>query len=183
MPVTLRPYRSEEEESEVAAIAKLVSKDLSEPYSVYVYLYFLKEWPGLSFMAVDGDKVIGTIVCSLRAHHERRLRGYIAMLAVDEEYRGHGYAKQLIKAAVENLKAKGADEITLEAEVTNVAALSLYQNMGFIRAKRYHRYYLNTSDAFRLILPLTEKSTISLAFLEPTVDTAAVQKLQQLSIA
>lgn len=40
----------------------------------------------------------------------------------------------------------------LEAEVTNSGALALYGNLGFIRAKRLHSYYLNGVDAFRLKL-------------------------------
>ena len=63
---------------------------------------------------------------------------------------------------------KGADEVNktrhihgangykicLETETTNQAAMSLYENMGFIRYKRLHRYYLNAGDAFRFILPI-----------------------------
>ena len=40
----------------------------------------------------------------------------------------------------------------MEAEVTNLGALALYGNLGFIRAKRLHRYYLNGVDAYRLKL-------------------------------
>ena len=40
----------------------------------------------------------------------------------------------------------------LEAEVTNHGAIALYENLGFVRDKRLHRYYLNGSDAFRLML-------------------------------
>jgi N-alpha-acetyltransferase 30 len=43
-------------------------------------------------------------------------------------------------------------QVTLEAEVTNKGALALYGRMGFIRAKRLYRYYLNGVDAFRLKL-------------------------------
>jgi peptide alpha-N-acetyltransferase len=42
--------------------------------------------------------------------------------------------------------------VTLEAEVTNKGALALYGRLGFIRAKRLYRYYLNGVDAFRLKL-------------------------------
>lgn len=42
--------------------------------------------------------------------------------------------------------------MTLEAEVTNKGALALYGRLGFIRAKRLFRYYLNGVDAFRLKL-------------------------------
>lgn len=40
----------------------------------------------------------------------------------------------------------------MEAEVTNKGALALYGRLGFIRAKRLFRYYLNGVDAFRLKL-------------------------------
>jgi len=32
------------------AIRQLISKDLSEPYSIYVYRYFLYQWGDLCFM-------------------------------------------------------------------------------------------------------------------------------------
>lgn len=49
-------------------------------------------------------------------------------------------------------------KVTLEAEVTNKGALALYGRLGFIRAKRLFRYYLNGVDAFRLklLFPHTE---------------------------
>lgn len=47
-------------------------------------------------------------------------------------------------------------QIVLETEVSNKGALSLYQRLGFIRLKRLHRFYLNSSDAFRLVLPVPE---------------------------
>ena len=43
-------------------------------------------------------------------------------------------------------------QVTLEAEVTNKGALALYGRLGFVRAKRLFRYYLNGVDAFRLKL-------------------------------
>ena len=45
-------------------------------------------------------------------------------------------------------------QIVLEAEIDNSAALRLYENLGFIRDKRLHKYYLNGHDAFRLHLLL-----------------------------
>ena len=43
-------------------------------------------------------------------------------------------------------------QVVLEAEIDNAAALRLYENLGFIRDKRLHKYYLNGHDAFRLHL-------------------------------
>lgn len=163
--ITYRTYNKDNEETELEIVRKLVSDDLSEPYSIYVYRYFIYDWPDLCFLAFDGDRPVGVIVCSLRDHRQCRKRGYIAMLAVIKPYRGQGIAKKLVNLAIEALKDKQADEIILETEVTNAAAMHLYENLGFLRSKRLHRYYLNANDAFRLILPLTTLSTVMSRFM------------------
>ena len=43
-------------------------------------------------------------------------------------------------------------QIVLETEVTNTAAMKLYERLGFLRSKRLHRYYLNGNSAFRFML-------------------------------
>lgn len=48
--------------------------------------------------------------------------------------------------------ADDADEVVLETEMSNVPALRLYENLGFVRDKRLFRYYLNGVDALRLKL-------------------------------
>jgi len=47
---------------------------------------------------------------------------------------------------------RGADEIVLETEEQNVPAMKLYERLGFLRSKKLHRYYLNGSEAYRLVL-------------------------------
>jgi peptide alpha-N-acetyltransferase len=47
------------------------------------------------------------------------------------------------------------DEIVLETEADNAAALAFYAKMGFVREKRLYRFYLNGKDAYRLRLDLT----------------------------
>ena len=43
-------YGTEKESPYLPAIKSLISKDLSEPYSIYVYRYFLYQWGDLCFM-------------------------------------------------------------------------------------------------------------------------------------
>jgi peptide alpha-N-acetyltransferase len=76
------------------------------------------------------------------------------MLAVDSTYRGRGIATKLVTLAIDAMKARGADEVVLETEETNVAAMRLYERLGFIRSKKLSRYYLNGSSAYRLVLHL-----------------------------
>lgn len=98
--------------------------------------------------------LIGVVICKLEPHRSGTFRGYIAMLAVQETYRGQGIATKLVHMAIEAMKKGGADEIVLETEVTNTASLKLYERLGFLRSKRLHRYYLNGNAAFRLVLYL-----------------------------
>jgi peptide alpha-N-acetyltransferase len=52
LPVELQyvQYSHALEERYLPAIRSLISKDLSEPYSIYVYRYFLYQWGHLCFM-------------------------------------------------------------------------------------------------------------------------------------
>ena len=94
------------------------------------------------------------------------------MLAVRERYRGKGVASKLVRMALDAMIERDADEVSavgdfvcffvengllqiaLETEVTNTAAIKLYQRLGFLKSKRLHRYYLNGNSAFRFMLPL-----------------------------
>ncbi|CAN0494497.1 unnamed protein product, partial [Laminaria digitata] len=39
-----------EDERQLDDIMSLVDRDLSEPYSIFTYRYFLHNWPGLCFV-------------------------------------------------------------------------------------------------------------------------------------
>ncbi len=77
------------------------------------------------------------------------------MLAVDKAYRRKGLGSRLVKEAVRRMQNEQADEVVLEAEYSNSAAMELYLNLGFVKTKLLARYYLNGSDAYRLKLALT----------------------------
>ena len=51
-----------------------------------------------------------------------------------------GAGTQLVKLAIAEMVAMRADEVVLEAEVTNQGALALYHNLGFLRDKRLIRH-------------------------------------------
>lgn len=105
-------YGQDKEAEYLPAIRQLISKDLSEPYSIYVYRYFLYQWGDLCFMTVDTTgTLIGVIVCKLEIHRGGPLRGYIAMLAVKDDQRGKGIATKLVRMAVEAMADKDADEV------------------------------------------------------------------------
>lgn len=74
-------------------------------------------------------------------------------------------------------------KVTLEAEVTNKGALALYGRLGFIRAKRLFRYYLNGVDAFRLklLFPRSELPSVQSVMENDNVSPEESLLLQQSS--
>ncbi|KAL5111172.1 N-alpha-acetyltransferase 30A [Taenia crassiceps] len=122
-------FRQYEGEGDLENIVALITKDLSEPYSLYTYRYFIYNWPELCL-----------------------LRGYIAMLAVEKEHRRKKIGSTLVQLAVEIMIQNEAQEVVLEAEVDNKPALALYEQLGFSRDKYLFRYYLTGTDAYRLKL-------------------------------
>lgn len=107
-------YEEYVDESMIGDIQALVSKDLSEPYSIFTYRFFLHNWPSLCICAYDSIKtegedlsvkkvMIGTIVC--KAEDEQGVfRGYIAMLAVNADYRNRGIGAKVTAQYIYNVK-------------------------------------------------------------------------------
>lgn len=152
---------------EFSAISKLIASHLLEPYSIFTYWYFLHTWPQYCYTLKDNAGVIvAVIVAKAEPHRAVRMRGYIAMLTVDPHYRHRGIALLLVRLAIRNMREWDLiDEVMLETEENNLSAINLYESLGFVRTKRMYRYYLNTHDAYRYILPLTEKLGLRSRFL------------------
>ncbi|KRZ66390.1 N-alpha-acetyltransferase 30, partial [Trichinella papuae] len=142
-------------ETQLPSIMEMVSNDLSEPYTIYTFRYFLHTWPHLCFLAYceECKQYIGVIICKMANHYRLQKCGYIAMLAVKAKHRRKGIGRNLVVKAIREMARNNCGEVMLETEVTNSAALALYHSLGFYRSKRLLRYYMNGVDAFRLKLP------------------------------
>ena len=111
------------DESMMPDIQRLVAKDLSEPYSVFTYRYFLHICPRFCICAYirNGEDpsaltMIATIVCKLEGEGDS-MQGYMAMLAVDENYRKRGIAQKLVNMVIDRMAEDGCREVMLETEV------------------------------------------------------------------
>ena len=68
---------------------KMIESELSEPYSIYTYRYFVKNWPQLTFLAYHKQKMIGVNIGKIENHKgSKKSRGYIGMIVVLKEHRG-----------------------------------------------------------------------------------------------
>ena len=64
--------------------------------------------------------MIGVVISKLELHRGGPMRGYIAMLAVREEFRGRGVATKLVRMAVDAMIEQNADEVHHDAPQCDV---------------------------------------------------------------
>ncbi|KAG2557986.1 hypothetical protein PVAP13_8NG104700 [Panicum virgatum] len=101
-------------EQHLPLVMSLVDAELSEPYSIFTYRYFVYLWPQLTFLAFDAKegKCVGTVVCKM-GEHRGAFRGYIAMLVVLKPYRGRGIATELVTRSIRVMMESGCEEVTI----------------------------------------------------------------------
>jgi ribosomal-protein-alanine N-acetyltransferase len=71
---------------------------------------------------------------------------HIATLAVQNEYRRQGIARQLLAVALEEAQRRGAIQATLEVRAGNQAAQDLYRKLGFDIVGLRPRYYRDNHE-------------------------------------
>ncbi len=90
---------------------------------------YLARNPGLSFVARDGDRLVGTVLCG----HDGR-RGYLQHLAVEKAYRRQGIGRALVSQVLAALRAIDINKCHLFVIKTNVQAVDFWQRIGwFVR--------------------------------------------------
>ena len=74
----------------------------------------------------------------------------VLLVAVAEDARRCGAGTALVEAALSDAARAGAVSAHLEVRASNVAAIALYERLGFVAVGRRPRYYDATEDAVRM---------------------------------
>jgi|SRR6266850_1987141 len=86
------------------------------------------------FVAEQDGRVTGYVYAALEPLSWKELRGpagFIHDVAVEEESRRCGVATQLMRAAIEWLRERGAPRVILWSAAPNEAAQALFRRLGF----------------------------------------------------
>ena len=100
--------------------------DLSEADSRSSISRFLERNPGLSFVARDGEQLIGGVLCG----HDGR-RGYIDHLAVRASHRRQGIGRMLVSRCIYNLLQNGIHKWHLFVREDNQDAINFWSKLGW----------------------------------------------------
>jgi N-acetylglutamate synthase len=87
---------------------------------------YLKRNPGLSFVACEDNKIVGTVLCG----HDGR-RGYLHHLAVAPGHRRKGIGKTLAETVLEQLRSLGIRKCHLFVFSENNNAQEFWQKIGW----------------------------------------------------
>jgi len=99
---------------------------LSKADSHYGINRFLERNPGMSFVAWEGDKVIGSVLCG----HDGR-RGYIHHLMVHPEHRRQGLGRSLVGRCMYALTRIGIQKCHLFIFEDNQGAAAFWESLGW----------------------------------------------------
>ena len=109
------------------------------------YAFFRKNWARIARAFVGDPKTLfhplvlhrlASLLNPRRSKCQKALRGrsaYLGYLVVDGSTRGKGIGGALIRAAIENCRARGWDQLVTCLHRTNLSAYSFYQTLGFER--------------------------------------------------
>ena len=76
--------------------------------------------------------------------------GEILNVGVRPDWVRRGVGFNLLTRLLREAKEQGGEQITLEVNIRNVAAISLYSKMGFAEVGRREKFYHNNEDALLL---------------------------------
>ena len=113
-------------------------------------------WTRLMFESEVKNKISSFIVAL--SNDEEAILGYccvwfiadfaeITNIAVSPEFWRQGIGKTILYYIIEKSKKNKCKYINLEVKSTNIAAISLYEKMGFVSVGQIKKYYKDNSDA------------------------------------
>lgn len=139
--------------SELVTFRKMTIHDVNEVYEIEKQSFTLA-WTKEAF---EQEMLKNEFAYYVLAETQEGVVGYCGMwLVMDEAHitniaislkeRGKKFGEALMKEAIETAKAQGAKLMTLEARVSNIAALNLYRKLGFQNGGIRKGYYTDNQE-------------------------------------
>ena len=138
MTVTIREMTPQDFEQVLVLWQQAEGVGLSEADSPDRLTRFLEHNPGLSFVAMDGNQLVGAVLCG----HDGR-RGYIHHLAVAPSHQRQGIGRLLVNRCLAALTEVDIDKVHLFVFGANKRALAFWKASGWterVELKLFSKY-------------------------------------------
>lgn len=118
-------------------------------------LRYLLKSPSASVHVIRCDsKVVGDALV-LRRRHNGVVSARLYSIAIDQAYRGRGLGRALLVNCLDVLRAQGVVSVSLEVDVSNTPAITLYESLGFSRTRMLRDYYGPGKSGLKMRIDLT----------------------------
>ena len=128
------------------AVLAIEADSFPAPWSRQMFIGELQSVHSFPMIAMDVDGRIVGYICPMLVLDE----GHILNVAVDRNFRGRGIGRLLLERVIIDCRLQNAEFVSLEVRPSNIAAISLYEQLGFIVTGRRKAYYENGEDALMM---------------------------------
>jgi len=145
------------EEKDLPDVVHINWACLPENYTNSFFLDVHKQFPQTFLVTTIDDKTVGYIMCRVEMDFsglkkfKLAKKGHVISLAVLPDHRMQGIAHDLLSKVMKNISAYGVSECYLEVRVSNVTAITLYQDLGFKILRTIPGYYQNGESAHVMV--------------------------------
>jgi ribosomal-protein-alanine N-acetyltransferase len=133
-------------------VVEINLKTLPENYPPSFFINLHESYPKTFLVAEIDGEIVGYVMCRMElglSLPRFKMKGHVVSIAVVPEHRRRGIGSSLMKKVLEEMKSEyGASECYLEVRASNVAAINMYEKLGFRVVSRLKHYYLDGEDAY-----------------------------------
>jgi putative acetyltransferase len=122
----VRPFRVKDCAAVIALWRRTEGVGLNESDTRRAITAFLRRNPRLSFVAEQGGRIIGAVLCG----HDGR-RGYLHHLAVSKRHRRRGIGRLLVNACLAKLRQAGIQKCNIFIFANNAAGMKFWAHTGW----------------------------------------------------
>ena len=118
-----------------------------EAFTKKQIVQLLKDYNSISLVAKENGMIVGFIVGMIYPDR-KAVNGHILTIDVSPSYRRKGIAQMLLQEIESVFAQIGVQACLLEVREDNVAAISLYQKLGYKEIGRLENYYGNAPGIY-----------------------------------
>jgi ribosomal-protein-alanine acetyltransferase len=118
-----------------------------EAFTKQQFAYLLTDYNTIGLAARVNGEIAGFAIARVDIRRNVQF-GHIVTVDVAPAYRRKGIAQKLLHEVEISLRERGIKECRLEVRENNVAALSLYQKLGYRKVGKLEKYYGNAHGLY-----------------------------------
>jgi ribosomal-protein-alanine N-acetyltransferase len=126
--------------ADLPLVIAIERRSFPTPWSLAMFVLELSKASGICLAALDGDELVGYLVCS-----RYDTVWHVMNVAVAPERRREGVAAALLTHLFDEADKPG-EQYTLEVRPSNVPAIALYESFAFKRAGLRKGYYHDNKE-------------------------------------